>query len=602
MRPVPVLLALLLSMRPLFAESWYVDPFGTGDAPTIQAGIDSAAPGDTVLLARGTFLGAGNRDLTFRGKAIVLVGEGMPEEQVIDCYDEAPGFHRGFLFNSGEGPASILSRVTIRNGTAGGSGGGIYCTNFSSPTLIGVVLRANHANDHGGGMACYHASADLQHCTFEENTSEATGGGLDLRYSQAVLTAVRFIGNSAGLEDYRMGGGLSTDSAVVDLDRVSFIGNIASMGGAAYLFSARSRFTDCTFEGNEGVWCAGVVSQPGTSLAPSQYTRMENCVFSGNESLLLAGAMVFVEAIHDSILDCSFLNNKANFGGALLLAADLYFEGCRFEGNTARVKGGVAYGEGTVASFRNCLFAGNAAADSGGVLHGAVWTDVDFENCTITGSSAPYGAVASLSPNEHSHIELGSSIVANSDSGAAFLCTDPPECATATCSDFYANEGGDGIAWQTRVEDGEGNFAADPLFCNAAQGDYRLDEASPCLGAPGCGLVGAFGAGCDVATGVARAGANGPGATFLAGCRPNPFNATTTVRFGLAEGGEVLLTVHDAAGRRVAVLNEGRAEAGLLEHVWDGRDQAGREVPSGVYFVRLRAGGFRASAKAILLR
>ena len=50
------------------------------------------------------------------------------------------------------------------------------------------------------------------------------------------------------------------------------------------------------------------------------------------------------------------------------------------------------------------------------------------------------------------------------------------------------------IAVRRRPQDG--NFSADPLFCDAPHGDCTLDEASPCLDAPGCGLVGAQGRGC----------------------------------------------------------------------------------------------------------
>jgi hypothetical protein len=53
-------------------RTWSIDPTGNGDAPTIQAAVDQAVSGDTILLAPGTYTGDGNRDIDFRGKQLVL--------------------------------------------------------------------------------------------------------------------------------------------------------------------------------------------------------------------------------------------------------------------------------------------------------------------------------------------------------------------------------------------------------------------------------------------------------------------------------------------------------------------------------------------------
>ncbi|MCA9753027.1 MAG: T9SS type A sorting domain-containing protein [Gemmatimonadetes bacterium] len=85
--------------------------------------------------------------------------------------------------------------------------------------------------------------------------------------------------------------------------------------------------------------------------------------------------------------------------------------------------------------------------------------------------------------------------------------------------------------------------------------------------------------------------------------RPNPFANATSISLTVpAGGGDVHVTVFDAAGRRVRELTRGRHEAGPLELSWSGRDQAGRSVPSGVYFVRADVAGAVTSTKIALRR
>ena len=93
-----------------------------------------------------------------------------------------------------------------------------------------------------------------------------------------------------------------------------------------------------------------------------------------------------------------------------------------------------------------------------------------------------------------------------------------------------------------------------------------------------------------------------PDATFLAQNRPNPFNPSTSIDFGLKRRAHVSLRIYDAAGRLVATLVEGALPAGRHTAAWDGRGQGGRTAASGVYFYRLRTGDFERTRKMILMR
>jgi hypothetical protein len=90
----------------------------------------------------------------------------------------------------------------------------------------------------------------------------------------------------------------------------------------------------------------------------------------------------------------------------------------------------------------------------------------------------------------------------------------------------------------------------------------------------------------------------------LAAAAPNPFQSSTRIHFAIGgrEGTSTIrLTVHDTAGRVVRVLRSGEAASGQHAAEWDGRDDAGRRSPAGVYHVRLAANGETRSARVVLL-
>lgn len=83
---------------------------------------------------------------------------------------------------------------------------------------------------------------------------------------------------------------------------------------------------------------------------------------------------------------------------------------------------------------------------------------------------------------------------------------------------------------------------------------------------------------------------------------PNPFNPQTTIRFTLPAAGPARLAIYDTAGRLRRVLVEGVQAIGTHAVAWDGRDAAGRELPSGLYLCELRAGRERLTGKLLLAR
>lgn len=87
-----------------------------------------------------------------------------------------------------------------------------------------------------------------------------------------------------------------------------------------------------------------------------------------------------------------------------------------------------------------------------------------------------------------------------------------------------------------------------------------------------------------------------PGDLILDQNYPNPFNPMTTIAFGVPEDGEgnstqhVIITIYDSRGRRVKKLLEGGLVPGYHQAFWDGRDEKGAILPSGIYFYELKVG------------
>lgn len=83
---------------------------------------------------------------------------------------------------------------------------------------------------------------------------------------------------------------------------------------------------------------------------------------------------------------------------------------------------------------------------------------------------------------------------------------------------------------------------------------------------------------------------------------PNPFNPRVTIAYSVAREGPVAIAVHDILGRRVSTLVDRTQRAGGYTLSWDGRDHSGRNVASGVYFVRMMADGVTHAQRVVLVR
>ncbi|MBP6876056.1 MAG: right-handed parallel beta-helix repeat-containing protein [Candidatus Eisenbacteria bacterium] len=508
--------------------------------PTIQAALGAAGAGDTILLTDGTFLGSGNRDLDYLGKAVtVRSASGDPTSCVIDCEGSQTNQHRGFYFHRGEGAGSVLEGVTITRGWIG----------FSP---------------EGGSGACFlNASPRIAHCRFVSNHAEyVDGGGLYIVGTSPLLEDCVFLDNSA---TYACGGGIRAGNAALTLTNCTFYYNEATMDGGAIWCGGALSLTTGVFQGNTA-WCGGAFRQYGNN-PPLDLT---NCVFQNNVAYGEYGGAIFLSP------------------GSLFTMTD-----CIFRDNTAQ-KGGAIYGQdGATGTFTRCVLSGNAASDRGGAIGcGQYITNWALISCTLYRNYSPTGG--SIRCTYDSHVNLNRCIVASGLGGAAAAC-DETSSVTAGCSDVFGNAGGDWVGPLEGQEGINGNFSLDPCFCDAENGDYHLWNYSPCA-QEGCGLIGAWPVGCEDPMAVEREPL--PRGLSLS-VWPNPVGGAAQIRYVLPTAdGQASLGVYDLAGRLIRAF-ESDASGSLA---WDGADALGHRVAAGPYFFRMRVGENELTKRVMLIR
>lgn len=228
-------LIVLLVVGPVsvMARTWQVP----SEIPTIQAAIDSAAAGDTVLVAAGVYTwsgqGTGNPDGLIRMKTGVILRSATGWA---DCATLDAEFMGRVIYCDAVGATAKIEGFTIINGlvtdyTVDGPGAGIFCR-ASSPAIFNCTIKENQALEStGGGLACYGASSPtVRGCTFHANNADLQGGGMIcVDGSAAGIQYCIFSDNISGF----YGGGLECDyNSGATVTNCTFAGNRAASGGA----------------------------------------------------------------------------------------------------------------------------------------------------------------------------------------------------------------------------------------------------------------------------------------------------------------------------------------------------------------------------------
>lgn len=425
---IPAITIILL----VFSTGWGKTIHIPGDSSTIQAGIDAAVDGDTVLVADGIYTGEGNRDIDFLGKGIVVISTNGPELTIIDCEGDSLNIHRGFYFHNDENPESILRGFTIKNGNAQ-PGSAIYCVE-SSPIIMNSIITNNQGS--GCAIRCSRSSTRIDSCIITANgcvgikclksnvviancvVSDNEGSGVycsahHLAYSYPVIANCTISGNkTSGIEcrnyshptisDCIITGnhvsGVSCDDSSPKIRACAISGNNKD---GIFAWDSSPRISKCTIVGmgRFGIYffdrcfyatvdsCL-VSENRGTAIySHNSSPTISNCTISDNQN-----RGILCEGSSPTITNCIISGNTSKSGAGIQCAGSHpSIVNCSIIGNTALINGGGILCKAAYPTVTNCTIEGNTAEDGGGVYCFKFWYPPIFQNCIISRNNANKG-------------------------------------------------------------------------------------------------------------------------------------------------------------------------------------------------------------------
>jgi hypothetical protein len=350
-------------------------------------------------------------------------------------------------------------------------------------------------------------------------------------------------------------------------------------------------------EGWDGVDFHNIPAQLG-------WSRLEHCLFEGAVARAgedrgagatggtmrpeTGGAVSFVGVDKVAVASCDLRGNRAVYGGAVYVGygASPVLAGNLFRDNVVSLRGSALFSVYSYPKLINNTIVGNVCEEeSAFFVCGAVENfngKIPLINNIIRNNITNHYSGAQVVETKDFY-NFGNNL--ESYAGNATNVDQDPGWAGQGTAPYQLTAGSPGIDrgldHALSVQLASEDLAGHPRWCGAAidRGAYEY---------------------CGGLTGVVEPAPLALGVGLS--CAPNPFNPRTTVSFELVNSGQVSMGVYDLRGLKIRSLAEAWFGAGQHQVVWDGRDDQGQDMGSGVYFIRLVSRVGDTSRRVVLLR
>lgn len=577
------LIAAMLLISILSAETLATIINVPDDQSTIQLGINSSTNGDTILVQPGTY----QENISYNAYVVTLASLYLTtgdESYISSTIIEGHTSNSVVIFNGhGENSASLIG-FTITGGNAA-YGGGVY-SSLSSPIISNNVITSNYAT-YGGGIYCINSDAQINDNTFIENTG-MYGGAACIYQETATLSNNTFDSNTAT----EWGGGILCYSSECYLYLNTFTGNSAITGGGIYYYYSTGVSSNNIVMNNTATNGAGVYSNNGVT------TFVNNLVYA-NEASTAGGGMYCISMYVPFIANSIFWANTAASNSNQILSPDI------------------------IADVSYCVvqdgWEGDTNLDDNPMFR-------DAENGDFHLMATEYGYSYDSPCIDAGHPDIWD-LTLNSEWGLGTYLSDigsyggrdtaqvlPAPVLLSPYDGEQVEEFAPTLMWQyeARADSYEVQVDDDPLFVTLdreyiTDSTYWTVEPDLVFGtwywrARSHNQLG-WGSWADYwYFTIGGSDIDSPDDLVareysLSQCYPNPFNAQTTITIGLPTAGHVSLDIYDILGRKVETLIDGYREAGYHQLTWNADGQS-----SGIYLYRVETDNYSATKSMLLLK